>query len=78
MKHEGNFIYTVDVFGGDHSVHPDITKQADFRLDILGKVTVGAAQQDIRLDTNAAQLFDAVLGRFGFNLTGGSDVRYES
>ena len=78
MKHEGNFINTINILGGDHSIYTDITKKTDFRLDILGKIAVGAAQQYVRLDSNAAQLFYAVLGRFGFNLTGGSDVRHKS
>ena len=39
---------------------------------------VTTAYDNIRLDTNAAQLIDAVLSRLGLHLKGGSKIRKKS
>src|SRR5574341_1193317 len=49
----------------------------DLRLDLALEEAVGAAQQDVRLDTEAGQLLHAVLRRLRLHLAGGADERHQ-
>ncbi len=52
----------------------NVAEQGNLLLHVLGEFTVTAAEQDIGLDTDLAQLHDGVLGRLGLKLTGGANV----
>ena len=45
-----------------------VGEQRDLAPLVLGQRTVGAAQQDVGLDTDFAQLLDRVLRRLGLDL----------
>ncbi len=67
-EHQRAFVHAGDVAGGDHGVHVHVAEQRDLLLHVLRKRLFAAAQQNIRLNTDGAQLLDAVLGRLGFQL----------
>ena len=50
---------------------------AIFRLMSWSRIPVGAAQQDVGLDADRAQVADAVLRRLGLQLAGGADERHQ-
>ena len=65
VKYQRHFIYAVDIFGCYHSINAHVAEQSNLGFDVLRQITVRTAQQDIGLDTDAAKLFNAVLGWFG-------------
>ena len=77
-EQKGHFVDGLHVLGGDDRLFVDVTKQRDLRLELARKTTVGAAQEDVRLDTDGPELTDAVLGRFGLLLAGGVYVGHQS
>src|SRR5271165_4302445 len=76
-EYQRNFVYRSHVLGGDHGFFFDIAEQRNFRLNVVGQVTVGTAQQDVRLDAYAEEFLDRVLGGLSLQLTGGGDVRHQ-
>ena len=54
-----------------------VAEHSHFFAHFLGNRLFAAANQDIRRNTDAAQLFDAMLSRFGFQLTGCGNIRYQ-
>ena len=62
---------------GDHRLFVDVAEQRDLPLDVLVEVPIGAAEQDVGLDADRAQVADAVLGRLGLQLAGGADERHQ-
>jgi hypothetical protein len=54
-----------------------LQNRAILRLSSAGNRPVGAAQQDVGLDADLAQLLDRVLGRLGLQLAGGRDVGHQ-
>ncbi len=52
-----------------------VAEQRDLALDRIRERTVGAANQDIRLDPDLHQLAHGVLSGLGLQLAGGRDVR---
>ena len=56
---------------------PYVAEQRDLAALVFGNFPVGAAQQNVGLDTDRAQLLDRVLGRFGLQFTGGRDERQQ-
>ena len=70
----------IDVVGclqGDDGVFLDIAEERDFAHDIGVDGMIGAGDDDIGLDADAAQFADAVLGGFGLQLVGRADMRQE-
>ena len=59
------------------SVRLECPEHFNFGFDVFGKKPVGAAQENVGLNTDAAQFLDAVLGWLGFHFAGGADVRYQ-
>ena len=57
------------VIGRDDRLGAHVTEQRDFGALFLGDDLLGAADKHIWLKANGAQLFDGVLGWFGFQLT---------
>ena len=55
---------------GDDRIPVDIAEEGNFFLDIIWNVVVGAANDDIWLDTCGAELAHALLGWFGLQLAG--------
>src|SRR5579884_698233 len=76
-KHERDFIDGRDVFRGDDCLFLDVAEQSDLRLDVFGEEAVGAAKQNVRLDSNAEELFDRVLRGFGLQFGGGGNKRHQ-
>ena len=54
-----------------------LQKSAIFSFMSSGMRAVGAAEEDVGLDADLAQLLDRVLRRLGLQLAGGLDVRHE-
>ena len=76
MQHAGYFVDGVYVPHADHAPRLHIGKQRYF-LGFFGwNGAVSAAQQRVGLNANFAQLLHGVLGRLGFQLTGGFDKRH--
>ena len=62
---------------GDDGFLVDVAEQRDLALDVLVEEAVGAAEQDVGLDADGAQVADAVLRRLGLQLAGGADERHQ-
>jgi hypothetical protein len=56
---------------------PHVAEQRDLAALRLGDRPVGAAQQDVGLDADRAQLLHRVLGRLGLELAGRGDERQQ-
>ena len=73
MKKQRDFINALYVLGRDDRILVDIAEKGDFALDLRGQHLFRAADQDIRLNSDFAQLHDAMLSGFGLQLFGGLD-----
>ena len=62
----------------DHSLRINVTEHSHFFAHILRNRTLAAADDNIRRNTDAAQFFNTVLGRLGFQLACSSDIRNKS
>src|SRR3984957_20408030 len=67
----------VDVARLDYGAFAHIAEQAELASLFLRNRPVGAAQEDIRLDANRAQLLDRMLGRFGLEFAGARNERQQ-
>jgi hypothetical protein len=67
----------LDILGRDDGIRIHIAEHGDFGFDVGGEHAVGPAQENVGLDTDAAQFLDTVLGRFCFNLPGRADVGHK-
>ena len=76
-EHQRHFVDRRDVLRGDHRFFVDVAEQRDLPLEIRIEEAIGAAQQDVRLDADRAQVADAVLRRLGLQLAGGADERHQ-
>ena len=65
------------VLGGNHRLALDVAEEGDLGLDLMGEEAIGAAQQDVRLDSDREQFLDRVLGGLGLQLAGGGDVGHQ-
>src|SRR5882762_3959854 len=63
----------VHVFHGNDAGFGNVAEEGDFLFQVGGDVTVAAAQQNVRLDTDAEHFFYAVLGGLGLQFAGGCD-----
>ena len=73
-----HFIDTLHVDGRNHSIRFDIAEMSDLAFDVRSERVCRAAQQDIRLNTDATKFFDTVLGGFGLEFTRGFHIGHES
>ena len=78
VKHQRHFINPFDILCGNHGILGDVTEMGDFIFDFLVEHAIGAAQKNIRLNSQPGQLFDAMLRRFGFQFAAAGDVRHQS
>ena len=62
------------VGAGDDALGVDVAHQADLALEVGADLAVGAADQRVGLDADAAQRGHRVLGRLGLQLAGRRDV----
>jgi type II secretory pathway component PulM len=62
---------------GDHGLLVHVAEQGDLALDLLVEEAVGAAEQDVGLDADRAQVAHAVLRRLGLQLAGRADERHQ-
>ena len=76
-KLHGNGIDGVHVLHGNDAGFGDVAEQRDFLFQLFGNVAVAAAQQNVRLDSDAQHFFDAVLRGLGFQLAGRGDEGHE-
>ena len=70
-------IDVVGVDGRDDGLLGDIGEERDLAPLIVRQELLGAAEQDVGLDADRAQLLDRVLGRLGLDLAGGADVGHQ-
>src|SRR5882762_7019373 len=63
----------VHVFHGNDTGFGYVAEEGDFLFQVGGDVAVAAAQQNVRLDTDAEHFFYAVLGGLGLQFAGGGD-----
>ena len=76
-QRQRHFVDRRDVARRDHRFLVDVAEQRDLLLDVARQDAIGAAQQDVGLDTDRAQVAHAVLRRLGLQLAGGADVRHQ-
>ena len=55
----------------------DVAEERDLALDLASRRALGAADEDVGLDTDLHQLAHRVLRRLGLHLAGGRDVRHQ-
>src|SRR6266850_5798394 len=76
LEHERNFVDgVIDILFFDDSLKGDVAKQGDFLADIFVERLFATAHNDVRHDTDFAQLGDRLLGRFGLQFARGFDER---
>ena len=78
VKHQRHFVNPLNILRRDDGIFGDVTKMGDLIFDFLVKNTIGATEQDIGLNPQTGQLFDAMLGRLGFELAAAGDIRHQS
>ena len=61
----------------DHGALVDVGEERDLLADVVGEGVARAADDDVRVDTDAAQLVDRVLRRLRLQLAGRLDERHE-
>ena len=68
VQQHRNLVDVVGVDRGDHGALLDVGEQRDLAALLVRQRVQAAAQQDVRLNTDAAQLLDRVLRRLGLDL----------
>ena len=76
VQDERDLVDAGGVDGRDHGVDGDVALQRDLALQAVGNGLVAAADDDVGLDTAAAQLGDRVLGGLGL-LLARDEVRHQ-
>ena len=66
VKNKRHFVNALDILTRNYCVFADITKEGNFRFNVLGKISVRSANKNVRLNTDASEFFHTVLGGFGF------------
>src|SRR6185369_12294292 len=72
-KHQWHFINRFDVLRGDHLFLANVAEQRDLRLHILRQRAIATAKQNVRLNTDFAQLLHRVLSWLRLQLTRSRD-----
>ena len=72
-ENEGDFVDAGDVGGPDDGVFIDVAEEGDFGFEICRERAFGTADEDVGLDADGAEFFNAVLGGFGFEFLSGGD-----
>jgi hypothetical protein len=77
MQQQRNLVDVIGIDGRDHRALLDVGEQRDLAPLLLGQHVLATTQQHIRLDTDAAQLLDRMLGRLGLDLVRAADHRHQ-
>ena len=77
MQRRRDLVDRVGVERGDHGLGRDVGEQRDLAPIAIGQRPVGAAHDDVRLNSDLAQLLDRVLRRLGLHLARGGDERHQ-
>ena len=72
-----NIVDARAVLVGKDTVGVDVAEACNLAADGIVDMVVGAQNDNIGLDTKAAELLDGVLRRFGLDLVGGGDIGNE-
>jgi len=75
MVGQRHLVDVAHVGRGDHVVGGHVAEQGDLGLDVVGQLAVGAAEDQVGLDADLAQVLDAVLGGLGLELAGRAHER---
>ena len=67
LEDHGDFVNGLRVFGFNDGVFVHVAEEADFLFHFVVEIKLRAANQNIRLNADLAQLDDRVLGWFGFD-----------
>lgn len=76
-QEEGYFIDAVQGLVFDDGIFVDVAEQGQLFFHFIRQGAFRPADDDVRLDADAAQFLDAVLGRFGLQFASSADIRYE-
>ena len=76
-KRERNLVDRADVGALDDGAEFHVAEQRDLALDVVGDRTLGAHDENVRLDTDLHQLAHRVLRRLGLELARRRDVRQQ-
>src|SRR5207248_808506 len=74
-ENERNFVDRRHVLRRDDRFFVDVAEEGDLALDVRIEEAVGAAEKDVRLNSNRSQIANAVLRRLRLELAGGADER---
>ena len=74
---ERHLVDRVDVARRDHGLDRQVREQRDLLADVAAERLLGAAHDHVRLDADAAQLLDRVLGGLGLELAGVAEERHQ-
>ena len=77
MVGERHLVDRLHVEGLDHGLLAHVAEQRDLLALRARHLAVGAAQQDVGLDADRAQLLDRMLRRLGLQLARGGDPRHQ-
>src|SRR5215472_979406 len=72
-EHQRHLIDRGNIFGGDHGFIFHVAEESDLGFEIAREEAVGAAEQDVWLDSDAKQLFHRVLRWLGLEFARGPD-----
>jgi hypothetical protein len=77
LEHLGNEVDVRNVGAADDGAAIDVGEERDLLADVVGELLRRAAHDDIRVDTDAAELVDRVLGGLRLQLTRRVDEGHE-
>ena len=77
MQVHGHLVDRGRIGAGKHFFGSDIAEERDFLAHLIGYLVIGPAHDEIGLHADGAQLFHAVLRRFGFHFMGRRNVGNE-
>ena len=72
-----NFVDVADIRRGNHARFGDVAEERDFGLEVGAQLAVAAANQNVRLDSDAEHFLHAVLRGLGLQLAGRGDKWHE-
>src|SRR6185369_2224353 len=75
VEFNGDRVNRIDIFHRNDAGVRNVAEQRDLFLEVDGNVAIAAAKKNVGLNADAQHLLHAVLGRLGFLLACGGDVR---
>ena len=74
LEEKRHFVDRLGGLGGDDGFGRDVREQGDLLADLVAHGMIGAKDDHVRLDADAAQLLDGVLRRLGLELARGGKL----